>query len=111
MIENVSIPQAVWIACNISPKMNKIRGRAVSIPQAVWIACNEDVHDKFDACSDVSIPQAVWIACNSTSRRTQLRSKPFQYRKRYGLHAIKQETTIDTTNIRFNTASGMDCMQ
>ena len=35
----------------------------------------------------------------------------FQYRKRYGLHAIRNADGVHSGNIRFNTASGMDCMQ
>ena len=35
----------------------------------------------------------------------------FQYRKRYGLHAIKKGVLIMAMIKRFNTASGMDCMQ
>ena len=35
----------------------------------------------------------------------------FQYRKRYGLHAMKMETSSAPIAPRFNTASGMDCMQ
>ena len=35
----VSIPQAVWIACNDERQSNALAFQ-VSIPQAVWIACN-----------------------------------------------------------------------
>ena len=35
----------------------------------------------------------------------------FQYRKRYGLHAIKGISKRRRRSGRFNTASGMDCMQ
>ena len=35
----------------------------------------------------------------------------FQYRKRYGLHAICTLGSVATIFLRFNTASGMDCMQ
>ena len=35
----------------------------------------------------------------------------FQYRKRYGLHAIKIIGDSIKFSKRFNTASGMDCMQ
>ena len=35
----------------------------------------------------------------------------FQYRKRYGLHAIFADMLMINTIIGFNTASGMDCMQ
>ena len=41
----------------------------VSIPQAVWIACNS-VRAYVEALpARVSIPQAVWIACNTVSRK------------------------------------------
>ena len=36
----------------------------VSIPQAVWIACNKRVDVMAPGKGVVSIPQAVWIACN-----------------------------------------------
>jgi len=35
----------------------------------------------------------------------------FQYRKRYGLHAIRMGPLRWRGTTRFNTASGMDCMQ
>ena len=38
---------------------------------------------------NVSIPQAVWIACNVMKRSNSSTAILFQYRKRYGLHAIK----------------------
>ena len=38
--------------------------------------------------------------------------KKFQYRKRYGLHAIIPASIFEGGYYRrFNTASGMDCMQ
>ncbi len=36
---------------------------------------------------------------------------PFQYRKRYGLHAILDAWITELGLNGFNTASGMDCMQ
>ena len=59
----VSIPQAVWIACNILTQQSSSFVIGVSIPQAVWIACNNNLVD-FGTVYFVSIPQAVWIACN-----------------------------------------------
>ena len=59
----------------------------VSIPQAVWIACNLVALGRCAPRRSVSIPQAVWIACN---------------------HRANHRCTTCT---RFNTASGMDCMQ
>ena len=35
----------------------------------------------------------------------------FQYRKRYGLHAMSSKSSPRKGLICFNTASGMDCMQ
>ena len=37
---------------------------------------------------DVSIPQAVWIACNNQIFISNATVVSFQYRKRYGLHAM-----------------------
>ena len=64
--QQVSIPQAVWIACNSKPIRLPFLARSVSIPQAVWIACNVVtlLRVQHDAERSVSIPQAVWIACN-----------------------------------------------
>ena len=61
----------------------------VSIPQAVRIACNKAI-TAFQAQRDeVSIPQAVRIACNHLREPPSLPCDgKFQYRKRYGLHAI-----------------------
>ena len=83
----------------------------VSIPQAVWIACNSK--DLFQAFlkTGVSIPQAVWIACNDEMILNHIQGLLFQYRKRYGLHAMRSMWLTQSTSRRFNTASGMDCMQ
>ena len=35
----------------------------------------------------------------------------FQYRKRYGLHAMSDYRLVLLPSMCFNTASGMDCMQ
>ena len=60
----------------------------VSIPQAVWIACNIFISNATVVSVEVSIPQAVWIACNKEYVRLTPFLDVFQYRKRYGLHAI-----------------------
>ena len=62
--------------------------RRVSIPQAVWIACNFSLLLDMAGCLMVSIPQAVWIACNEKIKIENGDFAAFQYRKRYGLHAI-----------------------
>ena len=107
----------------------------VSIPQAVWIACNERDADSGveeivfqyrkryglhaichflfynqHGCA-VSTPQAVWIACNSEEGIEKHEADAFQYRKRYGLHAITLKRIVLRADMSFNTASGMDCMQ
>ena len=64
-----------------------------------------------DPSGGVSIPQAVWIACN-LDRLLHLHGfHVFQYRKRYGLHAISTVFPFRNFGRCFNTASGMDCMQ
>ena len=72
----------------------------VSIPQAVWIACNaaEGVFRRTQ--ERVSIPQAVWIACNLNEIQTRTFTLVFQYRKRYGLHAIPSLTALGTAEPR-----------
>ena len=85
---SVSIPQAVWIACNVFVLCRCVRPDIVSIPQAVWIACNTRRQTRAKGGIIVSIPQAVWIACNDLSREDGEFVSSFQYRKRYGLHAI-----------------------
>ena len=130
----VSIPQAVWIACNFLFLKGSDQMNTVSIPQAVWIACNLDEWYPLLPTERVSIPQAVWIACNFRARLSQKQKlcfntasgmdcmqfifvsegeidHEFQYRKRYGLHAIGTVALSGTIGNCFNTASGMDCMQ
>ena len=107
----VSIPQAVWIACNGANLWDALGAGRVSIPQAVWIACNFTIQFRENTKARVSIPQAVWIACNCRPSCTVPDKSEFQYRKRYGLHAmIRPYLTINRIT-SFNTASGMDCMQ
>ena len=60
---------------------------------------------------NVSIPQAVWIACNERRQTINSIEDEFQYRKRYGLHAILTTSERELFSSCFNTASGMDCMQ
>ena len=72
--------------------------------QYLNITCNS-----FQGC--VSIPQAVWIACNLKMKKNFAEIEVFQYRKRYGLHAILRICESCHFQSRFNTASGMDCMQ
>ena len=131
----VSIPQAVWIACNgyglpLSNVQWAFQYRKRYGLHAMTIRLAENVKDvgfqyrkryglhamgtvylsatfsgRFNTASgmdcmqfypvlntavaeDVSIPQAVWIACNKLLKKTLQQVEPFQYRKRYGLHAI-----------------------
>ena len=66
----------------------------------------------FFAILGVSIPQAVWIACNKVfNLDVEKEYFMFQYRKRYGLHAISSHGAPRLRLLCFNTASGMDCMQ
>ena len=70
------------------PRAAGVLPAPVSIPQAVWIACNSCSSPWASRARKVSIPQAVWIACNGQGN--SLCQHDFS---------------------RFNTASGMDCMQ
>ena len=110
----VSIPQAVWIACNTFRRHGNGRGDDVSIPQAVWIACNNHGYSlsdamfksfntasgmdcmqyyehkprkgksrSFNTASGMDCMQFIFCGCLS------LLLYKFQYRKRYGLHAIR----------------------
>ena len=72
----------------------------VSIPQAVWIACNSTSRRARIFFGGVSIPQAVWIACNIVDENENNRPVKFQYRKRYGLHAIPSLTALGTAEPR-----------
>ena len=88
-----------------------LRAQDVSIPQAVWIACNTEALKSSRTDAWVSIPQAVWIACNGSDKNCGSTRVQFQYRKRYGLHAMHGFYRAENGIIGFNTASGMDCMQ
>ena len=67
---------------------------SVSIPQAVWIACNHEISPFKGGKVYVSIPQAVWIACNDALGSGRPHTAEFQYRKRYGLHAIEKPMRV-----------------
>ena len=64
--------------------------RCVSIPQAVWIACNESflAGSLDEAAAGFNI--ASGIDCMQSRKTTSLEKviSMFQHRKRYGLHAI-----------------------
>ena len=107
----VLTPQAVWIACNKNIEAIGRKSPKVSIPQAVLIACNSRKSPSRKNGRVVSIPQAVWIACNHRLHGRRACTDLFQYRKRYGLHAIVLHNLRRCDGNGFNTASGMDCMQ
>ena len=107
----VSIPQAVWIACNIYLIMEAI-GADTCFNTASGMDCMQfPSAARRDIVPEVSIPQAVWIACNIVKELDKLFKSLFQYRKRYGLHAIWDDPAMVFSEQGFNTASGMDCMQ
>ena len=84
---HVSIPQAVWIACNDVLKF--LRWSFLGFNTASGMDCMQSQSWGMEELSFVvSIPQAVWIACNE-----------YQSQNVHG--------RVDG----FNTASGMDCMQ
>ena len=131
-----SIPQAVWIACNLRLRelllpvcafqyrkryelhaINGIRKQrsspvGVSIPQAVWIACNEFLEPFVRSRKGVSIPQAVWIACNFSIIINVLLPMRVSIPQAVWIACNIRSASTRMTNISsFNTASGMNCMQ
>ena len=87
-MNTVSIPQAVWIACNLDEWYPLLPTERVSIPQAVWIACNfrARLSQKqklcFNTASGMDCMQFIFVSEGEIDHE-------FQYRKRYGLHAIR----------------------
>ena len=62
----------------------------------------------------VSIPQAVWIACNSSMTSKTIHTAVFQYRKRYGLHAIEGRKGIfllDFKGFQYRKRYGLHAMK
>ena len=109
---SVSIPQAVWIACNGKPLLGF--PQPTSFNTASGMDCMQSLQRNINHGGElVSIPQAVWIACNLSFVSLAIGAgvAGFQYRKRYGLHAIAPHAGARIETNRFNTASGMDCMQ
>ena len=106
----VSIPQAVWIACNI--RSWSVRAIRPSFNTASGMDCMQFVRryvltgklTGFNTASGMDCMQCAYDGSRSSSLW-------FQYRKRYGLHAIRPAKHIGVAADRFNTASGMDCMQ
>ena len=85
-------------------------GNEVSIPQAVWIACNDFAEASEHKLSAFQYRKRYGLHAITPARQGDY-TTPFQYRKRYGLHAIPQRKYFYLPRLRFNTASGMDCMQ
>ena len=101
LLTGVSIPQAVWIACNETIDKERRSVWFVSIPQAVWIACNKweelpwkQLLWRFNTASGMDCMQFPFFFNNSFYRSS------FQYRKRYGLHAIPSLTALGTAEPR-----------
>ena len=107
----VSIPQAVWIACN-DEEMSKDKLFNVSIPQAVLIACNKVMEEDGTLPYIVSIPQAVWIACNSSRRSMYGKNQRVSIPQAVWIACNNWKPASRRTGLwSFNTASGIDCMQ
>ena len=83
----VSIPQAVWIACNF--QFPRVSYNAATFQYRKRYGLHAIIgHAPSNEHRSVSIPQAVWIACNFPAEMRLCMRLAFQYRKRYGLHAI-----------------------
>ena len=106
----------------------------VSIPQAVWIACNKTLMDSYAVIPCFNTASGMDCMQLFNEKENYITASEFQYRKRYGLHAIRRRKSgggrgrvsipqavwiacnekrpsVRMSLPRFNTASGMDCMQ
>ena len=95
----------------IAGKRQPCGRRLVSIPQAVWIACNMFVNCCVRAQLLFQYRKRYGLHAMPTKTDLWRWRGTFQYRKRYGLHAIGRTITRYRFLWGFNTASGMDCMQ
>ena len=109
----VSIPQAVWIACNMfvnccvrAQLLFQYRKRYGLHAMTMRTSSRILRSYSFNTASGMDCMQFVYI--NLTPHDLAI---VFQYRKRYGLHAISSVLEATILMQRFNTASGMDCMQ
>ena len=83
----------------------------VSIPQAVWIACNDKVSIRQNGDAVFQYRKRYGLHAMAPYVSAPRLASLFQYRKRYGLHAIVSVASSKSSPRSFNTASGMDCMQ
>ena len=106
----------------------------VSIPQAVWIACNEEARSFGHFIVTFQYRKRYGLHAIGLFLSCSKAQDLFQYRKRYGLHAISNlcrkrnscfvsipqavwiacnstKNNVKFSRLSFNTASGMDCMQ
>ena len=72
--------------CSKNSKMRNCYAQ-VSIPQAVWIACNVRVHFQFDKHMLFQYRKRYGLHATGTHEVRNAFGHLFQYRKRYGLHA------------------------
>ena len=86
---------------SILPFQNEDAG-TVSIPQAVWIACNAG-HDCESACKQPLFQYRKRYGLHAISVQGEQRRDhwKFQYRKRYGLHAIRRRCSFQPCGISF----------
>ena len=130
----VSIPQAVWIACNY--ELKEVQRDLKSFNTASGMDCmqfrpgctEEEVKEGFNTASGmdcmqltnhnekgdtliVSIPQAVWIACNSMLGRIAADAEGVSIPQAVWIACNKARRIGKFSTPSFNTASGMDCMQ
>ena len=68
----VSIPQAVWIACNNEKCIHVREKHWFQYRKRYGLHAIECTSSSTSTCSNVSIPQAVWIACNEEKSKVAL---------------------------------------
>ena len=107
----VSIPQAVWIACNTPSLVSCIVGITFQYRKRYGLHAIGEILVADYNMSGFQYRKRYGL--HAICRRVPWRKAPlsFQYRKRYGLHAMVRLDFLGASGCCFNTASGMDCMQ
>ena len=109
-ISAVSIPQAVWIACNKPNVWHSVFAGKFQYRKRYGLHAIQNIVQIL-GYENVSIPQAVWIACNRQMEATWLALMSFNTASGMDCMQFADYSMSGTHYFRFNTASGMDCMQ
>ena len=108
---NVSIPQAVWIACNDLPAPEESTVFMFQYRKRYGLHAMQKLRKPRKEVALFQYRKRYGLHAMGYVHYSGGSKSAFQYRKRYGLHAIIDSARDAGQWHRFNTASGMDCMQ